>query len=340
MGILYLIGSFISYGTVTDGFLRGFLMLSAWFLTRLLLTSALWRRRTELGLTLSAVIWSVVGIMEYVTGKAPLRWVDVSRFGDIGGRVCGSFGNPNLFAIFLLFTVPLCLGFVFQKSGRFVKHGALIAFLLGSGCLLLTWSRGAWLAWIGLTVVFLVLCSRRSLSILFVGVFSAIGVIPFLPQPVIRRFYSIGHPADTSASYRIYTWKGVLRMLSAHPWGIGSGERAFHLLFPVYAVSGTESVMHPHQMFLEVWCDLGIIGLILFLWLLWRLIGGTLRFCRRIPEGTVRAEGVSLFCVLMGGILMGCFDSLWYHHGLLWLFWGLCAMLENTNRERLVWENM
>lgn len=122
-------------------------------------------------------------------------------------------------------------------------------------------------------------------------------------------------------------------MIRANPWGIGCGEEAFHRVFPIYAVSGTEQVMHPHQILLQVFAELGLAGGLLFAVLMGMLLGGIVRFCRNTPEGERRAEGVVLFSILAGALLMGCFDSLWYHNGLFWLFWVLCAMYKNRMSE-------
>ena len=91
--------------------------------------------------------------------------------------------------------------------------------------------------------------------------------------------------------------------------------------------------MHPHQAFLEVFSQLGVIGLLLFLLILWRLLWQFFAFCKRVHQGQLRSEGVSLFCGLIGALVMGLFDSLWYHHGLFWLFWVLFASWENLQRE-------
>ena len=330
---LFLFGGIVSHGSVYDGCLRAFLLFGAWFPTRLLLWSRVWRRRVCTALAVSSFLCAVGGILEYVLGKAELAWVDISRFGDLGGRVCGSFGNPNLFAIFLLLTLPFSLKAVFTEERNAQKLIALGMFLAGSLCLVLTWSRGAWLAWMLSVLLFLALCSRRSFSVLIAGSVGAVGLLFYLPQTVVRRFQSIGSLTDSSANYRIHTWRGVLRMLRAHPWGIGCGEKAFHRVFPIYAVSGTEQVMHPHQIFLQVFAELGLAGGLLFAVVMGMLIGPIMRFCRNTPEGAHRAEGVVLFAILAGMLLMGFFDSLWYHNGLFWLFWVLCAMQKNGMSE-------
>lgn len=332
-GILFFFGGLISHGRVWDGILRGFLMLSAWFCTRLLFSSQIWRRRAIATIILSSVCCACMGILQYVLGKAELGWVDIARFGDIGGRVTAFFGNPNLFAIYLLYTAIICLGMIFCNLSRWETWIWCGSFFTISLCLVLTWSRGAWLAWLFAISLFLALCSRRSLSILFALGVTGGGLIFYLPHSVTNRFRSIGNLADSSANYRIYTWKGVLRMLQANPWGIGCGEGAFRAVYPQYAVSGTEGVMHAHQIFLEVFVELGLGGFLLFLTLLWVLLKNALCFFKCREEGARRAEGVSLLCVLIGGLVMGCFDSLWYHSGLFWMFWSMCALLAGLNGE-------
>ncbi len=336
LGALFAFGGLVTHGSWWAGAVRAILLLSAWFSVRLLLNRPLWRQRAFAVMILSSLICALWGIGQYAVGDAELKWVDVSRFGNIGGRVCGFFGNPNLFAIFLLSTVPLCLGGCFQKHPAWKRLFFGTSFLAGSVCLVLTWSRGAWLGWMLTSVLFLLLCSRRSLSVFMAFGCCSVGLVSYLPTNVLSRFRSIGNLADSSANYRFYTWRGVLRMLREHPWGIGCGEAAFRNVYPLYAVSGTESVMHAHHVFLEVFVELGIPGILLFLTILFCLFRKSVCGMARTGEGDVRTEVVCLFCLLLGCLLMGCFDSLWYHQGLFWLFWCVCALLENASEEERI----
>jgi O-antigen ligase len=91
--------------------------------------------------------------------------------------------------------------------------------------------------------------------------------------------------------------------------------------------------MHAHQVFLEVLTELGVVGLLLFVGVLFLVLRETVCFCRNEREGARRAVGVSLIATLTGGLVMGAFDSLWYHHGLYWLFWSVVALLVNVMQE-------
>ena len=330
---LFFLGSMVTYGSFFDGALRAFLLFAAWFPLRILFCNRVWRRRACLSLTISSFACAIGGVAEYLLGQAVLGWVDVSRFGDIGGRVCGFFGNPNLFAIFLLLTTPLALWWIFDQKRVVGRIFFSIVYASQVLCLILTWSRGAWLGWMLSATLFLTLCNRRTLSTLLALCTCGFGLVFYLPENVLRRFGSIASTTDSSAHYRLNTWRGVLRMLREHPFGIGSGESAFRTVFPYFAVSGTETVMHAHQVFLEVAVEIGVVGLILFVLVLWGIFARVVRFCRQLGEGSRRAEGVCLAATLAGALVMGLFDSLWYHGGLYWLFWSLAAMLVNVTRE-------
>jgi O-antigen ligase len=174
------------------------------------------------------------------------------------------------------------------------------------------------------------LCKRRTLSLLLALCAFGGGLVFYLPDKILRRLQSIGRMSDSSTHYRANTWRGVLRMLRAHPFGIGSGESAFRSVFPHYAVSGTETVMHAHQLLLEVAVEIGVVGLALFLLVLSFFFADVVRFCRKCGESARRAEAIALLASLAGALVMGLFDSLWYHNGLYWLFWSISALLLNA----------
>lgn len=326
--LAFLIGGAVSRGG-TASVIKGvsaFCLISVWFPVRGLFSDRKWRARGIAAIKLGAAVTSVWGIGEYFLTDLTLNWVDVSRFSDIGGRVCAGFGNPNVLAVYLLCTVPLFLGGAADESRTHTSRVCnLIGFIAGVGCLILTWSRGAWLGIAVATLLFLLSFSRRSagcvaLSLLPLGCLS-----PYLPHSIVNRFVSIGSFSESSIRYRFYTWRGVLRMLREHAWGIGVGSEAFYAVYPRYAVSGTERVMHAHQLWLQILVELGIGGLIVFLWLLLLLF-----FCvaqgMRDLHGGARAQTVAGASALAGVLVMGFFDYVWYHMGLISLFLAVGAL--------------
>lgn len=297
------------------GAVSALLIAGGWMSVRSL--GARWRTRAAGCLILSASLSACIGIWEYGTGRAALRWVDVSRFSDIGGRVCATFSNPNILAVFLLLTYPLALCGI----GLFGTRAARAASGIGAGCLavcaVLTWSRGAWLGMLAETVLFLLLFSRRSLSLLPVLPLPAAACLPLLPHSLTNRFASIGNTAESSVRYRLEVWRGVWRMLHFHPCGIGVREADFRHTWQQFAPPGTETVMHAHAILPQVGLETGIAGALVFLLFLVCL------------ARTFRPAGWSTggFCAVCGALVMGMFDHLWYARGMLWLFFAVAALV-------------
>ena len=328
-GAITLLGGWISAGggaSLLSGTVSAFLIWG-YFPSVSLLSGNVWRKRVVDALHFGGSICALWGIVEYVSSKAELKWVDVTRFSDIGGRVCSFFPNPNVLAIYLLLLIPTALAVAVGESAGFVRRCCYVfVFTAEVVCLALTWTRGAWLGCIASMLLLLLLLCRRSRGILTVTPFFCLAGIPFLPSGLIRRFSSIGSMTDSSTRYRLYTWKGVARMLSVHPWGIGVGESAFASRYPIYAVTGTERVMHAHQIWLQVGTETGWLGVFLLLGVFCCLMKTAVR-CGFLCDGIPREQAMGAVCGLLGALIMGLFDHLWYFCGMQWMIWLISALL-------------
>lgn len=301
------------YGRAVDA-LTAALLTSVWFSARRFFENGSEKKLVFLS-SLALLIVSAIGVGQYLFGMAELRWVDASRFGNIGGRVTSLFSNPNILAVYLLLYFPfaLCATSSSKSKGRARLFYAATT-ILCAVCILLTWSRGAWLGLFLECFLFLLLYSRKSRIIALCLPPAALLSIPILPQNFRGRFLSIGDLGESSVRYRLLTWRGTWKMIRRHPFGIGIGEGAWHAVYPHYAVSGTSRVMHAHNIFLQVATELGVVGLVLFLLIV------SIALCRGLQKRKIVAVSA-----LAGVLLMGLFDHLWYYPGLLVPFWSMLA---------------
>jgi O-antigen ligase len=270
----------------------------------------------------------LIGVAEYLLGYAELRWVDVARFSDIGGRVCGPFSNPNIFAVYLLGVAPILLSELTSAARPVARRlGCGFGFLMSCGAIVFTFTRGAWLGILVALFVFFLCLNCRSAAWLTLAAVPMISLLPMLPKSLINRFLSIGSLSESSACYRLHTWRGVLRLVVAHPFGIGVGEEAFLSAYRYYAVSGTERVMHAHNLFLQILSEQGVVGFLLFLCLLVLLFLCGLWKKPDVRDPRLHAERLGVACAMLAILVMGLFDHVWYHFGMLCLFFILAAML-------------
>lgn len=249
------------------------------------------------------------GLLRYGRTKMPAHWVDRRLFADVGGRVTSFFGNPNVLSVYLLFWFPVLLSMALDAKERTpfrVWCGGVAASVFL--CTLLTWTRGAWLGMLLQLLLFMIFFNTRTRKTLFWSPF-LLPMLPLVPASVTRRFLSIGTLADSSNNYRFHTWRGTLRMILEHPFGVGVGERAFCAVYPRYAVMGTETVMHAHSLPLQIAAELGTVGVFLFFFL---CVSALLCAKRRghIPDALP----------LAGLLVMGLSDHLWYAPSMVILF--------------------
>jgi len=325
--VLYALSGVVGAGGASSAWegLSRAALLGFWFPVRGLLENERWQRRATFSLCLSASFCALLGIFQYFFAERELLWVDASRFSSLGSRVCATYSNPNFLALFLVLSLPFFLGIIFNKCHRaWIRSLAMLGFSAVCLCLILTWTRGAWLGAAGEVAVFLLLCGKESLAVFLMLPIPVAAVLRFLPYPVRLRFLSIGSLGESSIRYRLYTWRGVLRMLSAHPFGIGVGETAFQAIYPIYAVSGTERVMHAHRLDLQVLTEHGVIGFCVFL-LFFLLILLRVLYALKCAKGQARIGILSAFCAILGATVMGCFDYIWYHFGNFTLFFMIAA---------------
>lgn len=240
--------------------------LGAYFLTVFLIRTGEWLKKCVWAAVASSTLVALYGIFQYFSGalSSANAWLDSDMFEDIAGRAVSTLENPNMLAEYLILLIPLAAAQFLAGKGFSSRTLALLSCGVLGGCIILTWSRGAWLGLLFGVFVFLLIWSRRTIYLIVAGVFS-IPFLPFvLPDSIIQRFTSIGNLGDSSTSYRVNIWRGTVRMLEDY-WisGVGVGEAAWGTVYPRYSLASIETAPHAHNLYLQTWVQTGIVGLLL-----------------------------------------------------------------------------
>lgn len=254
-------------------------------------------------------------------------WTDTDLFSNIAFRVYSTLANPNVLGEYLLLMIPLACAMLFAADSPGKRIAALAAVGIMGVCLILTYSRGCYLGLLFAAAVFLVLLDRR---FLFLGIL-AVALCPlYLPQSVISRFTSIGNLADSSTSYRVYIWLGSLAMLRDFGLsGVGLGYDAYNEVYPFYAHHGI-AAPHAHNLFLQILCDSGIVGLLVFLGLIVSFYRMMLTAIRHERDSRARVLQIGGTSAVSGFLVQSMTDYTFYNYRLLLLFFGilgLCVLL-------------
>lgn len=267
-------------------------------------------RQARLALSLGASLLGVLAVLELFTGRGRVGYADALLFPALS-RAAGPLGNPNLLAAFLLPPTLLSLA-----EALFSTEKRLLYFILFLGCcvgILATFSRGAMLAL--LVSALLLLCQKYGVCRLIMTAFAVFPLsLLLLPASLCGRLRSFTG-GDSSVFYRFSLWKSVLRTPPRTLiFGTGEGKRAMLDLLSPHLSAGLSHVEHTHSLYLHLLISVGSIGLLLFLWLLFRAL----------RKGAKRGLCAALFSLLIFGIFD---DPLYSGHTevLFWTLLGCCA---------------
>lgn len=279
--------------------------------------------KTVLRLFLVGVsLTSVYGIWQVITDSVPFdpSLTDVDGNQGLPGRIFSTMANPNNYAELLIITLPWMLAAMFNSRHMI---GKLIYFSMASMsffALLYTGSRSAWLGC--LLSVFIFLWMKRPSWIPGIVVF-VICSIPIWPDFVIKRFTTILEISqDSSAMYRVKIFNTVWPVIQEY-WisGIGLGTDVFMRITANYHIFTTKIPVHTHILYTQMLLEIGIIGLVLFVWLMVRLFKTSAVLARQLQNSTDSNYLIAGISSISGILLISFVEYVWYYPRVMFFFW-------------------
>ncbi len=191
----------------------------------------------------------------------------------------GQVGEPNTFGGYLLFIFCLALGISLKKVSKNLRLAMAGLIILISFPFLYTLSRASYLAIIFSFIAFIFL-SKKKLVLVAVMFTIIVSVLVIRPEAVLERVkytFSIedeslarlgGVYFDYSSSARIFSWLDSFKTWKKHPI-LGRGITGFAFLDGQY---------------IRLLPEIGIIGLLAFLWLLWTIYKNSLGIYKQMDD--------------------------------------------------------
>ena len=271
----------------------------------------------------AATILALYGIYQYIVGVDVKKgWVDTSSNSAIRGRAYSIFGNPNIFAEYLVMAIPLTVGIFWSTKRDGVRLLFLAMFLLQAASLVLTMSRGGWLGLAVAAFVFIWLV-RKELLLLAVPLMGA--AVFVIPTSIVNRFMTIFNFADSSTSYRFQIWEVTETIIHNHfLMGLGLGYRPFKAVFEQYMPG--MGIFHAHNAFLQIFAEMGIIGFAIFLIFMVSIFVNLARYPLKSENRYVKIMGAALASSFAGMLFHGLFENIFYMTKITTTFWLLLAV--------------
>ena len=282
-------------------------------------------------LVFSATLVALYGLYQYVVGvEIDAAWLDVENNPDVRVRVYSVFHNPNILAEYLIMIIPLSVGLFWHTkkiSKKIIFLGTTLIMILA---MLMTLSRGSWVGFAFSALVFIVLVEKRLL--LSVIPMSLAGLY-FLPQSILNRIMSIGNFADSSIAYRFTMWDITMDIIRDYPIaGVGFGHLPFKQVFETYI--RTMPIYHSHNTFLQTTVEMGIPGIVVFLFLLFVLFKYGILNLVRSEDRYIRILSASAISSLGGVLAHGMAENVLYLPRIIFTFWILVGLILTLDRVR------
>jgi len=245
-------------------------------------------RKMMVSLIFVSGLISIYGIGQYFG-------IDLLNLRVVGsGNISGPFENRNVLASFLVFTMPVSAGFLFEKISRKLKIMVGLVAIVTLVALIYTRTRGAWVGLIGamaffagakliaegeMKKIFKSLFSKKYLIIIFLMVICLGLLIRYDYRKggsFTKKFLSIADLKDPATRHRFVMWHTGMDIIKEHLL-LGTGMGTFRKIHPKYQSKYLRTEKYgrfeglsrfAHNDYLEVTANTGVLGLGTFLWLI------------------------------------------------------------------------
>lgn len=282
----------------------------------------------------AAAAQALLGLAQFLTQTGPDAFVLLGRF----MRAYGAFRQPNPYAGYLGLIAPLAVSLALWAWSNQRRRGLGLSLALSAAAgliclgLLVSWSRGAWLAFaVALAVVVLAHSRRAAPAVLALAVtaglaLSLFGAADLLPASIAGRLSELQQyvglidlartevtDANFSVVERIAHWQAALGMWADHLWsGVGPGNYA--VVYSQYNLPRWyEPLGHAHNIYLNFAAEAGLLGLLAYLWLwlasLWQALRGA-----AATDRLAAAVAAGVLGGLTAATVHNFFDNLWVQH--------------------------
>jgi len=299
-------------------------------------------------LLISAAFISLLSTLAFIADDPSVtfgglhRWkVEFNAWGRMNSaRVGGQLGDPNFYGQVLLLILPVGLMFAFNGSSRLEKWIAGLLSLTIISAIVTTLSRGSWLMLIAMLIVFVSVLYYRygrtnptlrggMLAIAAAAVLSTV----FLPDQIkdrftgllenVQQYYTEGSIPDQAISGRLDEMLGAIYAFSEYPV-LGLGYNNYKASYQDYSrregLKARGRDRSAHSLYLQLLAEGGIVGLLLFLSVVYITIRCALHAAKRLAAH-------------------GLMDEVYYIHGLLYgyIAYLAAALFLHTSFERYFW---
>jgi O-antigen ligase len=248
--------------------------------------------------------------------------------------------GSNHLGAFIAYTSAVFLGFLFYDKDKKRKWLYLTTVLFSLHPLFFAYSRGAYLAALGV-LSFYAVVKKRSLLILVAAILLAWQTI--LPASVVDRIMMSKTETgeiEGSAAHRLILWDHAMNLFRQNPvFGVGFGGFGF-------TVPEGETLTDTHNFYVKTLSEQGIIGIVLLAFLLLMAFFSGWRLFRNAKTPFHKGLGFGFMGCVLSVMITNMFGDRWSYFMLgsyFWIFWALVdrgILISKTTKSVQSFENL
>lgn len=316
--------------------------------------------------SLSAVAVSVFAIYQYITGQ----YIPNDFWASSANRRATSFFPfPNAVGLYLAPIIMLLvgnLGRLWKSGAKFITNewqylATIFGIILGLAAVVAARSEGA-IFGLAIGLVLFGLFSQKKIRVLTIGLIITGGFMIAFIQPLQHYVVDRLLLRNFSGQVRQAQWKETWQMLSDGRLLSGAGLASYQSVIKPYHQEGIfvkdyrdpdyqrkvvfneefrnsvwqplEIYLYPHNFILNFWTELGLIGVLVFLWIIITFLYYGVRAYRYTKKQNdpfmYVVLGLTLSLVVM--LIHGMVDVPYFKNDLAAMFWLLMAMMGSLSR--------
>jgi len=288
--------------------------------------------------TLGMLVTFIYAIMQAIQGVAPNKaFTDMTVHGDLPGRIVAFFDNPNVYGFAVAALLPIAAAYTLGGKTRLRTILGIVSFVLGAAALILTYSRGAWLGFAMGAFFFAALCKPKLIPVIIL-----LGLIafPFIPAHMKSRILSAFNLTDSSVTDRGMLFEAGWNLIKSRPiFGAGLGlEPVRNIVLEHYwPPEFLYRFPHTHNLFLQIWCEMGIAGVITFFGMIIHAIARAVRSLKTQSKA-MRMFVVGMISGVVALVFCGVADYPLSYSRIMLLFYilfGLLCAVKTGNNDEL-----
>ncbi len=314
-------------------------------------------------LSLSALTFSLIAIYQQFSVGFSLDAIMLTKVSSV-------FGYPNALGLFLGPIILLSFGLFLsypQKSNLLAsskKILLLLIIILSTLAIFLARSDGALAAVLISFLILAILINKRSRKIAIVSTILIIIALSF-HSPSWQYVKDRASLRDLSGQIRKQQWRETIDMLTDNRLLTGAGLNNYQKALKSYHQEGifvrdykdpewhrkvvwdkeyhkkswqpVEIYLYPHNIFLNFWTEITLLGAILFIWLIFRVIFDLVKILKKL-NSTQKGIAYGILGSLLVILIHGLVDVPYFKNDLSVLFWliiSLAAILKLKQKKNI-----